>query len=554
MTTFIDLGLSEKLLKAIEELGFEYPMPVQEAVIPYLLGGERDVVALAQTGTGKTAAFGLPLLEKLDLQNRNTQALVLSPTRELCVQIAEDMMDFAKHTEGVNIVPVYGGANIRTQMNHLAHGGAHIIVATPGRLLDLMDRGYVHLEDVRNVVMDEADEMLNMGFQEDIDAILEAVPEDRNTLLFSATMPDEIARIAKKYMRNPQEIVIGNRNESTSTVRHIQYTVQSHDKYQTLRRIVDFYPRMYGIVFCRTKAETQEIADRLIREGYNADALHGDLSQIQRDSVMSRFRLRNIKLLVATDVAARGLDVDDLTHIINYTLPDETEVYTHRSGRTGRAGKTGISIAIVTPREAKKIRDIEKVTGKTFEVGTIPTGREICSKQIFSLMDRIEKVDVDEDEIASLLPGVFSRLEWMDKEELIKKMVSLEFNRIISYYKDKEDFQVTRQKHFDVPLAAGYAKIFIGVGKMDGMGPKHILSLINNCMREHPKIDVGRVDIFTRYCLVDVDQSCADEIVSQLQTMHVRGRAVKAGFATEEQLSRGSEKKKDSKPKKYRRK
>lgn len=444
MKSFDELGLRDEILEAILELGYEVPMPIQEAVIPFILEQGGDLVALAQTGTGKTAAFGLPLLQKIDSSSKATQALILSPTRELCLQIADDLKDYSKYLKGLYVLPVYGGASIKNQITYLKKG-VQVIVATPGRLLDLVMRGYVDLSAVRTVVMDEADEMLNMGFEEDINSILASVPDERTTMLFSATMPDEVGAIAKNYMRDPKEIVIGNRNESTASVRHIYYLVQAKDKYQTLKRIVDYCPRIYGIIFCRTKVETQEISDRLIRDGYNVDALHGDLSQAQRDYVMQRFRLRNIQLLVATDVAARGLDVDDLTHVINYTLPDEIEAYTHRSGRTGRAGKTGISIAIINMREMHRVRAIERIINKKFEEGRIPTGKEICSKQIFNLMDRIEKVDVNEDEIAEILPPVFRKLEWMAKEDLVKRLVSLEFNRIISYYQENEDFETVKE-------------------------------------------------------------------------------------------------------------
>lgn len=545
MKTFEELGLIEDILRAIKELGFETPMPIQEEVIPYILSTDGDVIALAQTGTGKTAAFGLPLLQKLDLGLRATQALVLCPTRELCLQIADDLKDYSKYMDNVRVLPVYGGSSIRNQIDSLKKG-VQIIVATPGRLLDLMGRGHIDLSAVRTVVMDEADEMLNMGFSEDIDNILAAVPEDRNIMLFSATMPDEIDAITKKFMTDPHEIVIGKKNESTASVRHIYYMVKASDKYQTLKRIIDYCPRIYGIIFCRTKAETQEISDKLIHDGYNVDALHGDLSQLQRDYVMQRFRLHNIQLLVATDVAARGLDVEDLTHVINYTLPDDTEVYTHRSGRTGRAGKTGISIAIINLRETHKIKVIERNINKTFEVGRIPTGKEICSKQIFGLMDRIEKVDVNEDEIAEILPPVLRKLDWLDKEDLIKRLVSLEFNRIISYYQENEDFETITEgekgrRHVEIKMEEGYAKVFINVGKMDGMSPKNILLMINDCVEG--KVDVGRIDLFTRYSLIDVKEDAAEEVMRQLNTLRLRGRNILARIATQEQISRGQKEK-----------
>lgn len=560
MKSFEELGLTTNLLKAITEMGYENPMPVQEEVIPYLLGEENDVIALAQTGTGKTAAFGLPILQKIEIENVYPQALVLCPTRELCLQIADDLKDYSKYMNGLWVLPVYGGSSIESQIRTLRKG-VHIVVATPGRLIDLMERHCVDLSNVKNVVMDEADEMLDMGFTESIDAILAAVPENRNTLLFSATMPDAIAKISKKYMHNPHEIVIGNKNESTATVRHIYYMVQAKDKYQTLKRIVDFYPSIYGIIFCRTRKDTQEIADKLIQDGYNADALHGDLSQAQRDYVMQRFRLRNIQLLVATDVAARGLDVNDLTHIINYTLPDETEAYTHRSGRTGRAGKTGISIAIINLREKHRIREIEKVINKTFEAAKMPTGQEICVKQMFNLMDKIEKVEVNESEINDLLPQVYRKLEWLDKEDLIKRMVSLEFNRMISYYQDATEISTidesskkergSDRKNRDnsddqtgkLTTEEGYTKLFIGLGKMDGITPKNLMDLINDASES--RVRVGRIDFFTRYSLFDVEEKAAKEVVRSLKSLDFLGRNVKVDFATEEQMNRGGDRGRD---------
>jgi len=480
MKTFEELGIMPAILKAISELGFEQPMPVQEEVIPFLLGQENDVIALAQTGTGKTAAFGLPIIQKIDLTTARPQALILCPTRELCLQIADDINDYSNYIDELKVLPVYGGSSIESQIKSLKKG-VHIVVATPGRLLDLMNRRCVNLTGIVNVVLDEADEMLNMGFTESIDAILAEVPEGRNMLLFSATMPAEIARITGKYMRNPREIVIGNKNESTANVKHVYYMVNAKDKYLTLKRITDFYPSIYGIVFCRTKIETQEIADKLIRDGYNADALHGDLSQQQRDYVMNKFRIRNIQLLVATDVAARGLDVSDLTHVINYSLPDELEYYTHRSGRTGRAGKTGISISIVHVREKGKIRQIERLINKTFEAAKMPSGKEICEKQVFHFIDKIEKVSVDEAEIEHLLPSVYRKLDWLDKEDLIKRMVSQEFDRLIDYYKEAEDIKTLdeydrkerndKDRSLKVP-EAGFQKLFIGLGKMDGITQK----------------------------------------------------------------------------------
>ena len=423
LKTFEELGVSAEIRQAIEEMGYENPMPVQEEVIPYLLGVNNDVVALAQTGTGKTAAYGLPVLQKVDATRNVTQALILSPTRELCLQIADDLENYSKYLPGVRVLPVYGGANIEPQIRTLRKG-VQVIVATPGRLIDLMERGAASLEHVENVVLDEADEMLSMGFTESIDKILAGVPENHNTLLFSATMSREIERISKKYLREAKEIVVGSRNEGAETVNHVYYMVHAKDKYLALKRIVDYYPKIYAIIFCRTRMETQEVADKLIQDGYNADSLHGDLSQQQRDLTMQKFRQHRVQFLVATDVAARGLDVEDLTHVINYGMPDDIENYTHRSGRTGRAGKKGTSICIVHTRERSKIREIEKVIGKEFVKGEMPSGKEICAKQLYKVIDDIERVEVDEEEIEQFLPEVYRKLEWLDKEDLIKRVVS----------------------------------------------------------------------------------------------------------------------------------
>lgn len=546
MKTFEELGIVPSILKAISELGFEQPMPVQEEVIPYLLGEENDVIALAQTGTGKTAAFGLPIIQKIDLSIRQPQALVLCPTRELCLQIADDLNDYSKYIDDLKVLPVYGGSSIDSQIKTLRKG-VHIVVATPGRLIDLMNRQCVDLSAVKNVVMDEADEMLNMGFTESIDEILAGIPAGRNTLLFSATMPSGIARITGKYMKNPREITIGNKNESTANVKHIYYMVNARDKYLTLKRIADFYPNIYGIVFCRTKIETQEIADKLIHDGYNADSLHGDLSQQQRDYVMNKFRIGNVQLLVATDVAARGLDVSDLTHVINYSLPDEIEAYTHRSGRTGRAGKTGISIAIVHVKEKGKIHQIEKMINKTFVAAKMPSGKDICEKQVFHFIDKIEKVKVDEAEIESLLPSVYRKLEWLEKEDLIKRMVALEFDRLIDYYKEASDIKTIDEtdrkdrKNADKSVTgpeAGFKKVFIGLGKMDGISPKNLMDLINNYVEG--RVQIGRIDFYTRYSMFDVEEASAKRVIEALRDLDFLGRNVKVDFATEEQMARGN--------------
>ena len=427
--------MSEEIRRAISEMGYEQPMPVQEEVIPYLLGVGNDVIALAQTGTGKTAAYGLPVLQKVNPSNRQTQAVILSPTRELCLQIAGDLKDYSRYIDDLHVLAVYGGSSIESQIRALRKG-AQVIVATPGRLIDLMHRGVAKLDAVENVVLDEADEMLNMGFTESIDEILAGVPAERNTLLFSATMGKEIERIAKSYLHDYKEIVVGSRNEGAENVNHIYYLVHAKDKYAALKRVVDYYPRIYGIIFCRTRMETQEVADQLIKDGYNAEALHGDLSQAQRDLTMQKFRQHHTQLLVATDVAARGLDVDELTHVINYGLPDDVENYTHRSGRTGRAGKRGTSISIIHLREKGKVRIIEKVIGKKFEAGTLPEPQEICTKQLYKGMDELERIEVNDTEIAPFLPEVYRKLEWLTKEDLIKRIVSREFGHFLRYYAD----------------------------------------------------------------------------------------------------------------------
>lgn len=508
-------------------------MPVQEKVIPHLLNGEGDVVALAQTGTGKTAAFGLPLLQRIDPEVKKPQALILSPTRELCLQIGSDLADFSKYMPSIKVLPVYGGSSIESQIRAL-RAGVQVIVATPGRLIDLINRGEVNLDDVHTVVLDEADEMLNMGFLESIDAILEHVPADRKMLMFSATMPNEIARIAKKYMKDPVEIVVGNRNEGAENVRHIYYMVNARDKYLALKRIADNTPNIYGIIFCRTRRDTQEIADKLIADGYNADALHGDLSQQQRDIVMRKFRDRVITLLVATDVAARGLDVDDLTHVINYGLPDDTAVYTHRSGRTGRAGKTGVSIAIIHSREKGKLREIEKKIGKKFERKEVPTPEHIIEKQLYNLADRIERVKVDEDEIQKYLPGVMRKLEWLSGEDLLKRVLSLEFNRLLDYYRDapKIDFidekpsKDKKERKESTPKSdkekdrrtaeRGMERIYVNLGKGDGFFAGNLIELLNHNVGGK-RVDVGRIDLLPHYSLFDVKKADARRVVEGLR-------------------------------------
>lgn len=551
-------------------MGYENPMPVQEEVIPYLLGNGNDVVALAQTGTGKTAAFGLPIIQGIDVNKRVPQALVLCPTRELCLQIAGDLNDYSKYIDGLKVLPVYGGSSIESQIRSLKNG-VHIIVATPGRLLDLMERKTVKLATVRNVIMDEADEMLNMGFTDSINAILAEVPEDRNTLMFSATMSPEIARISKKYLKDAKEITIGTKNESTKNVKHVSYMVHAKDKYLALKRIVDYYPQIYGIIFCRTRKETQEIADKLIQDGYNADSLHGELSQAQRDLVMQKFRQRHLQLLVATDVAARGLDVDDLTHVINYGLPDDTESYTHRSGRTGRAGKTGTSIAIINMREKGKMREIERIIGKKFVAGEMPTGKQICEKQLIKVIDDIEKVKVNEEEIADFLPATYRKLEWLTKEDLIKRMVSMEFNRFLEYYRDAQEIEAPTDSRGERSergnkerksrgsdnektsrkAESGYTRLFLNLGKKDGFYASQVIELINrNMKKKHPEI--GRIDLMQNFSFFEVPEGDAAEVVKALNKVNFNGHKVSVEVAGENSgksdkngKKRTSERKKD---------
>lgn len=540
MKTFEELGVSAEIRQAIEEMGYEYPMPVQEEVIPYLLGNRNDVVALAQTGTGKTAAFGLPLIQKIDVKNCVPQALILCPTRELCLQIAGDLTDYSKYITNLKILPVYGGSSIDSQIRSLKKG-VHIIVATPGRLIDLMERKVARLETIQDVVMDEADEMLNMGFTDSINAILEKVPENRNTLMFSATMSPEISRIAKKYLHDAKEITIGTKNEGSKNVNHIAYLVHAKDKYAALKRIADYYPQIYGIIFCRTRKETQEIADKLIQDGYNADSLHGELSQAQRDLVMQKFRQRHLQLLVATDVAARGLDVNDLTHVINYGLPDDIESYTHRSGRTGRAGKTGISIAIINLREKGKMREIERIINKKFIMGEMPTGKQICEQQLIKLIDDIEKVKVNEEEIESFLPGIYRKLEWLSKEDLIKRVVSMEFNRFLEYYsnapeietpnagdrrgerepKERKDYGSTREKA-ERKAEKGYTRLFLNLGKTDGFYANQIIELINRNMKKQHTI-IGRIDLMQNFSFFEVSEKQASDVIKTLNKVILNG-------------------------------
>ena len=543
MKTFEELGVSGEIRKAIEELGFVQPMPVQEAVIPYLLENKNDVIALAQTGTGKTAAFGIPLLMRIDTSRRSPQALVLSPTRELCLQITDDIRDFAKYMEGVHVEAVYGGASIEPQMRALKKG-VQIIVATPGRLVDLKNRGVADLSGIQNIVLDEADEMLNMGFSENISEIFESIAENHSTLMFSATMSREVERVAKKYLHDYQEIVVGSRNEGAENVNHIYYMVNAKDKYLALKRIVDYYPRIFAIIFCRTKIETQEIADKLIKDGYNAESLHGDLSQPQRDLTMQKFRQHLTQLLVATDVAARGLDVDDLTHVINFGLPDDIENYTHRSGRTGRAGKKGTSISIVHSREKFKIRNIEKEIGKQFVEAQIPSAEEICKKQLYKVMDQIVKTDVDDEEIAPFMQDISRYFEYIDKEEIIKKIVSLEFGKFLAYYAEAPElepvkpeksgksgqsgYQSDKQK-LQNKAQKGYKRLFINLGKRDGFYPGELMQTLNRFVGGRQ--EVGHIDLLDTISYFEVPEKDAKKVMIQLTGIRHKGRTIRCNDA-----------------------
>ncbi len=550
MTTFKELGITSTILHSITEMGFEQPMPIQEKVIPALLESRDDLIGLAQTGTGKTAAFGLPLIQMTDLVLKSPQALILSPTRELCLQTAGELKHFAKYLPDLHIVAVYGGADIERQIRALKKG-AHIIVATPGRMNDLLNkRKKIDLSALRTVVLDEADEMLNMGFKEELDAILEQTPDSKNTLLFSATMPQEVLRISREYMHKPREITVGQRNAGAENVEHLCYTIRSKDRYLALKRIVDYHPDMYGIIFCRTRQETKEVADKLIEDGYNADALHGDLSQAQREYIMHKFRIKHLQVLVATDVAARGLDVKDISHVINYNLPDENEIYTHRSGRTGRAGQHGTSIAIVNLREKHKIKHIEKQLKKNFERKLVPGGKEICEKQLLNLVDKLEKIEVDHKEIDKFLPIIHEKLEWLSREELIKHFVSLEFNRFLDYYKDARDLNVPKEeargkrerrsrkgagdRRVESRVAEeGFTRFYINLGYKDSLTPRDLIGLINRCTRKR-NINIGRIDLMKTFSFFEVDQKSTFSIVSGFKGVEYNRRDVVVRIAEED--------------------
>ena len=524
MTTFKDLGLNENIIKALTDLGYENPTEIQEKAIPQVIASKDDLKAFAQTGTGKTAAFSLPILQQIDIESKETQAIILSPTRELALQIANNIEEFSKHLKGFRTTAVYGGASIEDQIRKLKKG-VHIVVGTPGRTVDLINRRQLKLENLRWLVLDEADEMLNMGFKDELDKILAVTPKEKQTLLFSATFPREVESIAKNYMHKPVEITSGEKNKGSDQVSHQYYVVSERNRYNALKRIADVNPDIYSIIFCRTRRETQEVADKLIKDGYNADALHGDLSQAQRDSVMEKFRKKHLQLLVATDVAARGLDVTDLTHVINHKLPDQIESYTHRSGRTGRAGKEGISIAIVTSREKGKLRPIERMIGKQFVSTPVPTGKEICQNQLLKLIDKVHDIKVNDTEINDFLPSIYEKLEGLDREELIKRFVSLEFNTFLTYYENAPDLNDSDQMRGSDRSAdtrgkrrddENMTRFFINIGRKDKLNPARLIGLIND-QRIAKNIEIGQIEILDTFSFFELDKNYQDQTISAFQ-------------------------------------
>ncbi len=554
---FEDTGLKAEIVKGVKELGFEYTMPIQEKVIQAMLEHQSDLVGIAQTGTGKTAAYGLPLIHLVKPKSKKVQALILTPTRELCIQVADDLSKFSKYSKAIEVLAVYGGASIDTQIRALRQT-VQLVVGTPGRLRDLIRRKKLDISSIKTIVLDEADEMLSMGFKEELNAILAETPTDRQTLLFSATMPREIAEIADNYMNDPIEIAIGRRNVGADNVKHSYYMVNASDRYKALKRIADINPNIYGIVFCRTRKETKEIAEKLINDGYNADALHGDLSQAQRDHVMNRFRIKNLQMLVATDVAARGLDVTDLTHIINYNLPDESETYIHRSGRTGRAGKTGECLTIIHSREKGKISSIKKMIRKEFEQKPIPSGAEICEKQLFKLIDKMENVAVDDAQIEPFLPAINKKLEWLSREDLIKHFVSLEFNRFLDYYKNAPDLNVLlkekkgkKQKMSKRFAEKEFSRFFINAGSQDGLQPASLMGLINEQTKKRD-IEIGKIEIMKKFSFFEVDCDYTDKVIKGFESAEYAERKMVVELAQEKKdfgPSKRSSTKKSSKEK-----
>ena len=524
MSIFKELGLSEAIVSSLTELGYENPTPIQEISIPQILKSKDDLKAFAQTGTGKTAAFSLPIMEQLDLKSKDVQAIILSPTRELAIQIARNIEEFAKNISNLNVVAVYGGANIEDQIRGIKRG-AQIIVGTPGRTVDLIKRKRLNLKNIQWLVLDEADEMLNMGFKDELDQILEATPNSKQTLLFSATFPKEVEAIARNYMNNTVEISAGKKNIGAENVSHEYYLVSDRNRYPALKRIADINPDIYSIVFCRTRRETKDIADKLISDGYNADALHGDLSQAQRDMVMQKFRNKTLQILVATDVAARGLDVTDLTHVINYKLPDQPENYTHRSGRTGRAGKNGISIALITNKEKGKLRPIERKINKQFEQKQVPNGKEICEKQLYSLIDKVHDIDINEKEIKDYLPSIYQKLDGLDREELIKRFVSLEFNQFLSYYENSHDLNGDDSKNRSRSTDDSFTRFYINLGKMDHINPAKLMGIINENLRKRD-IEIGQIEILKSFSFFEIDKNFRDEVLEKFNGVEFGGRKI----------------------------
>ena len=537
MISFTEIGLQEDLLKAIQELGFETPTPIQEKTIPQLLSSSQDVIGFAQTGTGKTAAFGLPALQSTDIHNKKPQTIILAPTRELCMQITKDLTAYSKYIKEIGVVSVYGGASISTQINALRRN-AQIVVATPGRAIDLINRKKLLLNDVERVILDEADEMLSMGFKEDMEKILAETRNDRQTSLFSATMSKQIKSITKKYMNNPIEISVARVNTVAENVEHVYYTVDAKNRYEVIKRITDSNPEFYGIVFCRTRIETKNVAAKLMQDGYNADAIHGDLSQAQRDDVMNGFRAKTLQIMVATDVAARGLDVEDLTHVINFNLPDDLEIYVHRSGRTGRAGKKGTSVAVITPREISRINEINKKFKIKFSKGTVPDGQEICSRQLYKLIDKIENTKVDEKQIEPFLPAIYKQLEWLDREQLIKHFVSAEFNRFLDYYKNAKDINVadgrsSKDKGKRKRGRTSFTRFHINVGSKDKLNPARLIGVLNEVLGTD-NAEIGKIDILKTFSFFEVEDSVADEVKASLKGYDLKGRTVSIETAQED--------------------
>ena len=573
MTLFNEMGLSAEIQSAIEDLGFEQPTPIQEKVVPFLLENKQDMVALAQTGTGKTAAFGLPIIQQIDTDKKSIQTLILSPTRELAMQIASDLKNYSKNLSKLRIAVVYGGSDIRTQISDLARG-PQIVVGTPGRTLDLIKRKKLRVEEIQWLVLDEADEMLSMGFKDDLDAILENSPESKQTLLFSATMPREIISISKRYMSDPFEISVGRKNMGAENVEHHYYLVHAKDRYLALKRVADINPNIYGIIFCRTRAETKDIADKLMQDGYNADALHGDLSQAQRDHVMARFRGKHLQMLVATDVAARGLDVNDLTHVINYNLPDDPEIYIHRSGRTGRAGKKGISVTLIHLREKGKLRQVEKKVNKSFNLKQVPSGIEICEKQMLSFIDKVEKIEVKDEQIAQFMPVIYKKLAWLEREELIKHFVSVAFNRFLKYYENAPDINVDESRYNERDSRRGdrdggrrrgredrggrrdrdgdrfgrsgrgerssqgrrerndqgrsgyeFSRFFFNLGKKNGIGKLTIIDLINQNL-PNKSVEIGNIEVLKSFSFFEVDKRYEKELLKAFKNATYKGQRI----------------------------